>query len=77
MDIFNQTLFELFHFTVLPTLLRNYDRYSMANGVETRMPFMDWRLVCKTFSLPIQSKLGGSYTKRIQRDALKNILLDK
>ncbi len=77
MDFFNQTLFELFHFTVLPTLLRNYDRYSMANGVETRMPFMDWRLVCETFSLPLESKIGKGFSKLILRDALKGILIDE
>ncbi|NBQ00764.1 MAG: hypothetical protein EBU45_01895, partial [Actinobacteria bacterium] len=76
MDVFSQVLYEIFHVTILPTLLRNYDRYSMASGVETRMPFMDWRLVCFTFSLPWRSKLGGTYTKRIQRDALKGILID-
>ena len=76
MDSFSQVLFEIFHCSVLPTLLRNYDRYSMANGVEIRMPFMDWRLVCHTFSLPMESKLGGGYTKRIQRDAMKNLLVD-
>ena len=76
MDAFSQVLFEIFHYSILPTLLRNYDKYSMANGVEIRMPFMDWRLVTKTFSLPMVSKLGGGYTKRIQRDSMKNILLD-
>lgn len=77
MDFFNQTLFELFHFTVLPTLLRNYDRYSMANGVETRMPFMDWRLVCETFSLPLESKIGRGFSKLILRESLKGILMDE
>ena len=77
MDFFNQSLFELFHFTVLPTLLRNYDKYSMASGVETRMPFMDWRLVCQTFTLPTESKIGGGTSKRILRDALKKILIDE
>lgn len=74
MDPFNQSLYEIFHVTILPTLLRNYDRYSMASGVEVRMPFMDWRLVTFTFSLPWESKLGGGFTKRIMRDALYNIL---
>ena len=74
MDGLSQALFEIFHFTTLPTLLRNYDKYSMANGVEVRMPFMDWRLVCFTFSLPVQSKIGNGFTKRIQRDALKGII---
>ena len=40
------------------------------------MPFMDWRLVCYVFSLPLKSKLGNGFTKRIQRDALKGILKD-
>jgi asparagine synthase (glutamine-hydrolysing) len=74
MDALSQALYELFHITVLPTLLRNYDRYSMASGVEIRMPFMDWRLVCFTFSLPWTSKLGGGFTKRIVRDALRDIV---
>jgi asparagine synthase (glutamine-hydrolysing) len=74
LDALGKALYELFHITVLPTLLRNYDRYSMASGVEVRMPFLDWRLVCFTFSLPWTSKLGGSFTKRIMRDALRGIL---
>ena len=74
MDPLSQSLYEIFHITILPTLLRNYDRYSMASGVEIRMPFMDWRLVCFTFSLPWTSKLGGTFTKRIARDAMKGIL---
>ena len=46
----------------------------MAHGVEVRSPFMDWRLITFTFSLPSTSKLGGGFTKRILRDALKGIL---
>jgi asparagine synthase (glutamine-hydrolysing) len=74
MDALSQALYDLFHISVLPTLLRNYDRYSMASGVEIRMPFMDWRLVCFTFSLPWTSKLGEGFTKRIQRDAMHGIV---
>ncbi|QNJ30615.1 asparagine synthase (glutamine-hydrolyzing) [Synechococcus sp. PROS-9-1] len=77
LDAFTQVLYEIFHLTILPTLLRNYDRYSMANGLEIRMPFMDWRLVTYTFSLPLQSKLGGTFTKRILRDALSGFLIDE
>lgn len=76
MDVFSQVLYEMFHLTILPTLLRNYDRYSMASGLEVRMPFMDWRLVSYTFSLPWHAKLGGTFTKRVQRDALSGILCD-
>jgi len=74
LDPLSQDLYESFHVTILPTLLRNYDRYSMASGIEIRMPFMDHRLVTYTFSLPWTSKVGATYTKRIMRDALKGIL---
>jgi asparagine synthase (glutamine-hydrolysing) len=63
-----------FHFTQLPMNRRDFDRLSMAHGVEVRSPFMDWRLVTFTFSLPSESKIGGGFTKRILRDALKGIL---
>jgi asparagine synthase (glutamine-hydrolysing) len=76
MDLFSKKLYELFHMTVLPTLLKNYDRYSMKSGVEIRMPFMDYRLVNYCFSLPLSSKLGGGYTKRILRDSMKGIVPD-
>lgn len=68
---FNQKLYEDFHVTILPTLLRNYDRYSMAHGIEVRMPFMDYRLVSFCFSLTWQSKLKKGYTKTILRDAMQ------
>ena len=38
------------------------------------MPFMDWRLVTFVFSLPLGSKLGGGYTKRVLREAMRGIL---
>jgi len=76
MDNLTKNLYELFHITILPTLLRNYDRYSMASGVEVRMPFMDHRVVCFLFSLPWSSKVGSGYTKRLLRDAMKGILID-
>jgi asparagine synthase (glutamine-hydrolysing) len=70
----HQRLYVDFHFTQLPTILRNYDRISMAHGVEIRSPFMDWRLVCFLFSLPTTTKIGSGFTKRILRDALRDIL---
>jgi len=69
-----QNLFNSFHLSMLPTLLRNFDRASMLNGVEVRMPFMDYRLVQYVFSLPTSSKIGEGYTKRILRDAMKGLM---
>ncbi len=60
----------------LPYLLHQYDRCSMASGVESRFPFMDFRLVEYAFSLPLQSRIGGGYTKRILREAVGGVLPD-
>jgi len=73
-DALFKSLYVDFHFTQLPTNLRDFDRLSMAHGVEVRSPFMDWRLVCYLFSLPSSTKIGSGFTKRILRDALKGIL---
>ncbi len=71
LDNFSRELYVIFHESILPTLLRNYDRYSMMNSVEIRMPFMDHRIVSYINSLPYSSKCGGGYTKRIIRDAME------
>lgn len=60
----------------LPYLLHQYDRCSMANGVESRFPFMDYRLLELAFSLPLQSRVGGGYTKRVLREAMAGTLPD-
>ena len=70
MDTLGRTLYVSSHETILPTLLRNYDRYSMANGVEIRMPFMDHRMVTFGMSLPWTSRLHGGYSKSVIRDAM-------
>ena len=70
LDHLNQQLYISTHETILPTLLRNYDRYSMANGVEIRMPFMDHRIVTLAFSLPWAAKVRGGFSKAIVRDAM-------
>jgi asparagine synthase (glutamine-hydrolysing) len=70
LDNFSQELYVIFHETILPTLLRNYDRYSMMNSVEIRMPFMDHRIVSYVNSLPYSSKFGSGYTKKLIRDAM-------
>ena len=68
----NRRLYRMFHGTVLPTILRNFDRMSMAHGIEVRMPFMDWRLVTYTMALPEASKSSDGYTKVIARRAMAN-----
>jgi asparagine synthase (glutamine-hydrolysing) len=70
----NRRLYRMFHSTVLPTILRNFDRLSMAHGIEVRMPFMDWRLVTYTMALPDELKSSNGYTKMIARRAMANAM---
>lgn len=58
----------------LATLLHYEDRNSMASSVEGRVPFLDYRLVEHVLSLPPEQKISKGVTKRILRDALKDIL---
>lgn len=74
LDRMTRQLYVTTHTTILPTLLRNYDRYSMANGVEIRMPFLDHRLLTFAFSLPWSSKIRRGYSKAIVRDGLSNYM---
>jgi asparagine synthase (glutamine-hydrolysing) len=55
---------------LLPSLLRYEDRNSMAFSIETRLPFLDVRLVELAFSLPDDAKLDGATTKAILRASL-------
>lgn len=70
LDTLNKALYRSTHESVLPTILRNYDRYSMAKGVEIRMPFMDHRIAAFAFSIPWQSKLRHGFSKSVVRDAM-------
>ncbi len=70
LDHLTRRLYVSTHETILPTLLRNYDRYAMANSVEIRMPFMDYRIIQFAFSLPWTSKIRKGLSKAIVRDAM-------
>ncbi|GEC58301.1 asparagine synthase (glutamine-hydrolyzing) [Bradyrhizobium japonicum] len=70
----NRRLYRMFHSTTLPTILRNFDRLSMAHGIEVRMPFMDWRLVTYTMALPETSKSADGLTKVVARQAMANLM---
>ena len=74
MDAVSRQQYIDFHITTLPTILRNFDRMSMAHGVEIRAPFMDWRLVKFAFSAPLNYKLGEGYSKLILRKAMKGYM---
>ena len=54
----------------LEELLRFADRNSMAHGMETRLPFLDHKLVEFIFSLPAQLKMHDGWTKWLLRHAM-------
>lgn len=76
-DHLNRKLYYDFHYSTLPTILRNFDRCSMAHGVEIRAPFMDWRLVCFAFALPGTQKISNGWTKYILRRSLRGVLPER
>ena len=58
----------------LPSLLRYEDRNSMAHSIETRLPFLDYRLVEFVFALPQGYRLRGTTTKWVLRQAMRGVL---
>lgn len=61
----------------LQQLLHYADRDSMAHSVETRLPFLDYRLVEFIINLPDEYKLSEGITKKILRNSMKGILPEK
>jgi len=60
--------------TYLHELLMKQDQMSMATSVESRVPFLDHKLVEFTCSLPERLKLRGWTTKYVLRQSMKGIL---
>jgi asparagine synthase (glutamine-hydrolysing) len=60
--------------TRLPALLRYEDRLSMAFSIESRVPFLDHRLVELAFALPDETKRSGGWSKYGMRRALDGLL---
>lgn len=58
----------------LPMLLRYEDRNSMGNSIESRLPFLDYRLVELGLALPVLFKLKNGYNKWILRQIAKPLL---
>jgi len=55
----------------LPHLLRYEDRNSMRHSIETRLPFLDYRLVEFGVSIAAQHKINDGWTKYILRKAME------
>lgn len=60
-------------YTSLPYQLHSEDRNSMMFSIESRLPFLDHRLVEYSISLPSEFKLQKGYTKFIIREAMDEL----
>lgn len=58
----------------LQMLLHWEDRDSMAHSIESRVPFLDYRLVEFVLGLPEEYKIYRGVTKRVLREAMTKIL---
>jgi asparagine synthase (glutamine-hydrolysing) len=63
--------------TYLVELLMKQDQMSMSASIESRVPFLDHRLVEFAARLPVRYKLRGFTTKRILRQAVRGLLPDR
>ena len=70
----NRFLYRLVRHTNIPTVLQYQDRSSMAHGVESRVPFLDHRIVEFCFRLPPEYKVALGERKKILRDVAKKYL---
>jgi asparagine synthase (glutamine-hydrolysing) len=60
--------------TYLVELLMKQDQMSMSTSIESRVPFLDHKLVEFAARLPDRLKLNGFTTKRILREAIAGIV---
>ena len=63
--------------TYLHELLMKQDQMSMATSVESRVPFLDHKLVEFTARMPDTMKLRGRTTKFVLRESMKGVLPEK
>ena len=63
--------------TNLQMLLHWEDRDSMAHSIESRVPYLDYRLVEFVLGLPDDFKLANGITKRVQRAGMSGVLPDR
>jgi asparagine synthase (glutamine-hydrolysing) len=73
-DDFNEVLLTDVNLVLLSDMLVKVDLMSMANSLEVRSPFLDYKVVDFAFSLPASYKIDGSMKKKIVQDAFRSLL---
>lgn len=74
--LWKRQLLDVIRFS-LPTLLRYEDRNSMGNSIESRLPFMDHRLVELGLALPDTLKVRHGFGKWVLRDIARGLIPEK
>ena len=70
----NNALWMELRYAGLPEVLHSEDALSMAFSLESRLPFLDHRVVEFCFSLPYSEKMGAGWTKLLLRRATAGLL---
>jgi asparagine synthase (glutamine-hydrolysing) len=73
-DDFNEVLLTDMNLVLLSDMLVKVDMMSMANSLEVRSPFLDYKVVDFAFGLPESYKIDGSLKKKIVQDAFRDML---
>lgn len=73
-DDFNEVLFADMGLVLPGDMLQKVDWMSMANSLEVRSPFLDYKVVDFAFSLPSSFKIDAGFKKKIVQDAFRTML---
>lgn len=71
---YNDVLVTDMNLVLLSDMLVKVDMMSMANSLEVRSPFLDYKVVDFAFGLPHEYKINGAMKKRIVQDAFRSML---
>jgi asparagine synthase (glutamine-hydrolysing) len=71
---YNEVLLTDMNLVLVSDMLVKVDLMSMANSLEVRSPFLDYRVVDFAFSLPSSYKIDGTMKKKIVQDAFRPLL---
>lgn len=73
----NERLFEDVTSSTTQCLLRYEDKNSMANSLESRVPFYDHEMVEYIFNLPMDQKIKHGWNRYVYRNAMKGLMPDR
>lgn len=76
-DLLNRYLYESLFISPIRGMLHFDDRNSMAFSMESRTPFLDYRIIELAFSLPGMYKIKDGYNKYLLRQAMRGIIPER